>query len=184
MSLPGSPSVEVLSTSGFSPGWPLGSVTALAVAATAAVIIYAFMNTQASSQGAPGITRSMLAIVLIGGLMILAGASFTAGVDAQTRNLLLGGVVASSSAAVAFYFASRSAETARRDVLNAAFGTEIVPKLEDLTVSAAQAVTSRGSLALGLSEPPPADTDKIKTQSPAAGASVARGTTISVTTAP
>jgi hypothetical protein len=176
--------VVSLSTTGVSPGWPLGSVIALGLVAIAAVTAYAFTTRHASDQGAPGITRSMLALVLICGLVILAGASFAAGVDAETRNLLLGGVVASSSAAGAFYFASRSADSARRDVLNAAFGTETVPTLEGRTVTEARAETSRTSLALKLPEPAPAPTDKVKTQSPAPGTSVQRGTAISVTTGP
>jgi len=174
--------VQAVSTEGLSPGWPLGSLVLLALAAVVAVIIYSFARPNDPS--VPGITRSMLALVLVGGLMILAGASFAAGVDAQTRNLLLGGVVASASAAVAFYFASRSAESARRDVLNAALGTEVVPDLVGKTVSEAQAVTSRGSLMLKLPDPAPASTDKVKSQSHAAGTSAPRGTVITVTAGP
>ena len=174
--------VQAASVTGLSPGWPLGSLILLALAAVIAVIIYSFARP--SDPGSPGITRSMLALVLVGGLMILAAASFAAGVDAQTRNLLLGGVVASASSAVAFYFASRSAESARRDVLNAALGAEVVPDLVGKTVSEAQAITSRGSLMLKLPDPAPAATDKVETQSHPAGTSALRGTVITVTAGP
>jgi hypothetical protein len=56
--------------------------------------------------------------------------------------LLVGGVVASAASAVAFYFAARGAQEARQDVIKAAFGTEIVPKLIDLNVADAQATIS------------------------------------------
>jgi hypothetical protein len=112
--------------------------------------------------------------------VILAGASFSMG-DTQTRNLLVGGLVASSAAAVAFYFASRDADNARRDLLNATLGTENVPKLEGLKVSQAQAAMSSGSLVLKLPEPVPGPDDIITKQDIAAGMSVPRGTAVTVT---
>jgi len=145
-----------------------------------AAVVYSFLSLTRPGQNGVGIIRAMLALVLVGGLVILAGASFTMG-DTQTRNLLIGGVVASASGAVAFYFASRSAQDARRDLLNAALGTETVPKLVDLTVSQAQAAMSSGSLVLKLPEPVPAAEAKVATQSIAAGTSVPRGSVITVT---
>jgi hypothetical protein len=173
---------EFLSAKGWSPGWPLGSVVVLVATATLAVVIYSFVTRkEKSDQGPPSITRSMLALLLVGGLVILAGASFAAPFDAQTRNLLLGGVVASAASAVAFYFAARSADNARRDVLNAAFGTETVPKLEGLTVRGAKAEMSHVSLSLKLPRPEPNDAAKVMTQNPLAGTSVQRGTVVEIT---
>jgi hypothetical protein len=163
------------------PGWLLGSLMVLVGVAILASIVYSFLRiTQTPEQSGLGIIRAMLALVLVGGLVILAGASFSMG-DTQTRSLLIGGLVASSAAAVAFYFASRDADNARRDLLNAALGTETVPKLEGLDVSQAQAMMSSGSLVLKLPEPVPAASAKIATQDNAAGPSVPRGTVVTVT---
>jgi hypothetical protein len=154
------------------PGWLLGSLMVLVGVAILASIVYSFLRiTQTPEQSGLGIIRAMLALVLVGGLVILAGASFSMG-DTQTRSLLIGGLVASSAAAVAFYFASRDADNARRDLLNAALGTETVPKLEGLDVSQAQAMMSSGSLVLKLPEPVPAASAKIATQDNAAGPGV------------
>jgi hypothetical protein len=126
-----------------SPEWLFGSLMVLVGIAVLASIISSFLRLTRTPEQV-GIIRAMLALVLVGGLVILAGAWFTMG-DTQTRNLLLGGLVASSSAAVAFYFASRNADSARRDLLNPTLGgMETVPKLEGLTVSQAQAAMSSG----------------------------------------
>jgi PASTA domain-containing protein len=163
------------------PGWLMGSLMVLVGVAIIASIIYSFVRvTRTPEQSGLGIIRAMLALVLVGGLVILAGASFSMG-DIQTRNLLVGGLVASSAAAVAFYFASRDADNARRDLLNATLGTESVPKLEGLKVSQAQAAMSSGSLVLKLPEPVPGPDDTITKQDIAAGTSVPKGTVVPVT---
>ena len=41
----------------------------------------------------------------------------------------MGGLAANAGAAVAFYFASKSSDQARKDILTAAFGTTLVPDL-------------------------------------------------------
>src|SRR5262245_19216938 len=57
------------------------------------------------------IMRSWLAIALTGGLLLFTVVSF--GIDDPSlRSALVGGVVASAGAAVAFYFASKSADQA------------------------------------------------------------------------
>ena len=165
-----------------SPGWLLGSLIAMVGVAILAATAYSFRKlTQSAGEDGVGIIRAMLALVLVGGLVILAGASFNIAGDTQTRNLLIGGLVASASASVAFYFASRGAQDARRDLLTATFGTETVPKLVDLTVEQAQAAMSSGSLALKLPDPAPAAGATVVTQSIAAGTSVPKGTVITVT---
>jgi len=160
------------------PGWLLGSIIAIVVVAIAATVVFAFLARRGSDPGSVGIVRAMVSLILVGGLLILAGASFSID-DPQTRNLLIGGIVASASGAVAFYFASRGAQDARKDLLNAALGTEPVPKLVDMTVAQAQAAMSTSPLRLqspNAAQP----TDAIKTQSPDPGTPVQRGTVITV----
>lgn len=161
----------------------VGSLVTLVLIATIGSILYTFIpiiyalvkkDKPASS---PGIIRAMLALALVGGLIILTGASLN-GHDSQATNLLIGGVVASASAAVAFYFASRSAQEARQDLLNAALGTETVPTLVGLSVAQAQVALSNTSLKLILPTPPPAG--NIATQSIQPGTTVVKGTAISV----
>lgn len=65
------------------------------------------------------IVRSWLAIALVLGLLVFCGAAFLIG-DTTLRSTLIGGLVASSGAAVAFYFSSKSADKARADILTTA----------------------------------------------------------------
>jgi hypothetical protein len=72
--------------------------------------------------------RSWLALALVGGLLIFAAVSFQLD-DTALRSSLLGGVIASAGAATAFYFASKSSDQARQDILNASFPTATAPSL-------------------------------------------------------
>ena len=72
--------------------------------------------------------RSWLAISLVGGLLIFSAVSFQLD-DTTLRSSLLGGVIASAGAATAFYFASKSADQARQDILNASVPTTTTPNL-------------------------------------------------------
>ncbi len=63
------------------------------------------------------VIRSWLALTLVLGLLATCAAAFEVD-DPQLRNTLLGGLVASTGAAVAFYFSSKGADTARADILN------------------------------------------------------------------
>jgi hypothetical protein len=65
------------------------------------------------------IIRSWIAIALVLGLLIFCGAAFLVD-DTTLRSTLLGGLVASTGAAVAFYFSSKDADQARADILGAA----------------------------------------------------------------
>ena len=47
----------------------------------------------------------------------------------QTRNLLVGAMISLASAAAAFYFASTTANEARKDLMGATLGEIIVPTL-------------------------------------------------------
>jgi hypothetical protein len=72
--------------------------------------------------------RSWLALALVGGLLIFAAVSFQLD-DTALRSSLLGGVIASAGAATAFYFASKSSDQARQDILNASSPTVTAPNL-------------------------------------------------------
>lgn len=72
--------------------------------------------------------RSWLAISLVGGLLIFCAVSFQLD-DTALQSSLLGGVIASAGAATAFYFASKSSDQARQDILNASFPTATTPSL-------------------------------------------------------
>ncbi len=72
--------------------------------------------------------RSWLALALVGGLLIFAAVSFQLD-DTALRSSLLGGVIASAGAATAFYFASKSSDQARQDILNASLPTVTAPSL-------------------------------------------------------
>jgi hypothetical protein len=166
-----------------SPGWLLGSLIVLVGLAIVAAVVHSFFprdgQKEQSGSGGPGIVRAMLALVLVGGLVILAGASFTTAEDAQTKNLFIGGVIASASAAAAFYFASRGAQDARRDLLSAAFGGATVPLLVGMSMDSAQA--AMGSSGLKLQQPDgAAPTANITSQSPTAGSVVPNGSTVTV----
>ena len=168
--------------SGSNAGWLLGSLIALIAVAVLAAIVYNFMTrNQPAGQGGTGITRQMLALVLVGGLVVLTGAAFTTS-DTQSRNLLVGGLVASAASAVAFYFASKSADAARQDVLSA-IGmptTDTAPHLVGLTIADAQAVMSTTSLALEtpVGSQPNAN---VAAQTPAAGTPMRAGSKVTVT---
>lgn len=123
--------------------------------------------------------RSWIAIALVLGLLLFCAVAF--GIDDESlRSTLIGGLVASSGAAVAFYFSSQSSDQARSDILSAAFGTEEVPNLIGVTLGAARTAIASTSLKLRVDPPTAAGDQHVATQSPAAGATVRSGTTVSV----
>jgi hypothetical protein len=103
-------------------------------------------------QAAPDRTfmRSWLAISLVGGLLIFTAVSFQLD-DTTLRSSLIGGVIASAGAAAAFYFASKSADQARQDILNAAFPTTTTPSLVGKTRSEVNAALAGTPLFLDAS---------------------------------
>jgi hypothetical protein len=82
------------------------------------VIVVARAGQQVPGGEPPSIVRSWLAITLVIGLLTTTAASFELD-DAQLRNMLIGGLVASVGAATAFYFSSKGADAARADILKA-----------------------------------------------------------------
>jgi Putative Ig domain len=73
--------------------------------------------TSADSGGS--VIRSWIAISLVMGLLVFCAAAFLVE-ETSLRSTLFGGLIASVSAAVAFYFSSKSADQARSDILKAA----------------------------------------------------------------
>jgi hypothetical protein len=73
-----------------------------------------------SGQGGPAdsIIRSWIAISLVIGLLIFCAATLL-GNDTSLQSILFGGLIASTGAAIAFYFSSQGADKARADILNA-----------------------------------------------------------------
>jgi hypothetical protein len=111
-----------------------------------------------SGQATPDRTfmRSWLAISLVGGLLIFSAVSFQLD-DTTLQSSLLGGVIASAGAATAFYFASKSADQARQDILNASFPTTTTPALLGHTKSEVNAALAGTPLYLDASPTTAAD---------------------------
>lgn len=65
-----------------------------------------------------GAARSWIAISLVMGLLVFCAAAFLVE-EPSLRNTLFGGLIASVSAATAFYFSSKAADSARADILKA-----------------------------------------------------------------
>jgi hypothetical protein len=68
-------------------------------------------NKQNPSDPSASVIRSWIAISLVFGLLVFCTAAFVVG-DDELRNTLLGGFIASVSAAVTFYFSSKSTDQA------------------------------------------------------------------------
>jgi len=131
---------------------------------------------QQDGDGGPDATiiRSWLAIALVTGLLLFCAAAFAID-DESLRSTLIGGLVASASAAVAFYFSSKSSDQARSDILSAALGTVEVPNLVGMTVAQAKAVMATTSLSLRIDPSTAVDTATVKSQMPAANSSMRAG---------
>jgi hypothetical protein len=67
---------------------------------------------------AASVIRSWIAISLVIGLLIFCAATLL-GNDTSLQSILFGGLIASTGAAIAFYFSSQGADKARADILNA-----------------------------------------------------------------
>jgi hypothetical protein len=128
------------------------------------------------------IIRSWIAIVLVGALAFFCAVSFEID-DTTLRSLLLGGLVASTGTAVAFYFASKAADQARQDVLNAALGKVNVPQLKSR--SKAEASGTIAALPLTLTPIPATAQDEwiVVSQEPTANQLVLSGSGVKITLA-
>jgi hypothetical protein len=128
-------------------------------------------------------TRPVLAIVLVGGLTLLATAAMR-GASEQVQLLLLGGMVSLSSAVVSYYFSSSGAADARKDLLAATMGTAQVPDVTNMRVSQARKKMSGQSLALVVDPASAPDNHIVTEQKPQVGQVVAGSTIVTVTAKP
>lgn len=141
------------------------------------VLIHRFaLQAKAPDSDDASMTRPVLALVLVGTVVVLAAGSMTVGSN-QTRNLLVGGIVSLASAAVAFYFSSKAATEARRDLLKATSGTAVPDLVGKSFEDAAQTISLTP---LVLVKPDPVPATKIKSQEPKAGTTAAAGTTVTL----
>ena len=166
--------------------WTLGAVVIFVLAA-GLIILLARERLEGRSGGDGGdatadrtTIRAWLAISLVGGLLIFAAASFWFD-DTTLRSTLIGGVVANAGAAVAFYFASKASDQARRDILNAALPTTVaVPDLVGKELTEAEAEIAKFPLTLVALPPEPETGAKVTSQAPLPGTSAQAGSTVAV----
>jgi hypothetical protein len=124
------------------------------------------------------IVRAWLAIILVVGLLIFGSMAFALD-DAQLRSGLIGGLVASAGSAIAYYFSSKNADSARKDILGAMFQMATVPDVTGMTVDNARAKVE--SLGLMLTVHPGGAAGTVQPgQMPTAGSSVRRGDAVHV----
>ena len=124
--------------------------------------------------------RSWLAIALVGALVIAVPLSFMLD-DTTLRSALVGGLVANAGAAVAFYFAAKSADQARRDILSASLGTTFVPDLFGMEYAKVNEQLASMSLRLVPPARHPVDGAQVVTQSPAPNQQVMHNSPVAVT---
>ncbi len=124
--------------------------------------------------------RSWIAISLVGGLLIFTAVSFWIS-DTTLRSTLVGGLVANTGAAVAFYFASKSADQARRDILAASLPSTITPNLYGEEPAAVNAKLAETSLRVQPTPPNPDPDSQAIDQSPKPNQTTGLGSTVAVT---
>jgi hypothetical protein len=140
-------------------------------------------GTQATTPGEATdstLIRSWLAVSLVGGLLIFVAVSFWLD-DTTLRSTLIGGVVANAGAAVAFYFASKSSDQARKDILSAALPSALVPNLAGKDLPAVRETIASTPLRLEIHPATPGASAQVVTQSPVANQSAPSGATVSAT---
>jgi hypothetical protein len=155
-------------------------VTAGAILLAGAVVIAGrwWLQGKKVSDDTTSFIRSWIAIALVSGLLIFCAVSFAVG-DSNLRNTLFGGLLANVGAAVAFYFASKTSDQARQDILGATFGTTQVPPLTGKTVTDAASAMATSPLMLIVM--PAGATGTITEQTPAAGTVVRQGASVTAT---
>ena len=126
------------------------------------------------------IVRSWLSVALVGGLLILCTLSFWID-DPTLRSTLIGGLVASSSAAVTFYFSGKTADQARRDIMNAAGTPVAVPNLIGMSVEQANQALAPVALSARFIPATPSAEDRVNAQDPAANRQAQTGQAITLT---
>jgi hypothetical protein len=89
------------------------------IVAGGVVIVGRLLLKQGQGGTAASLIRSWIAISLVIGLLMFCAASLL-GNNSPLQSTLFGGLIASTGAAIAFYFSSQQANEARADILNAA----------------------------------------------------------------
>ncbi|MBA8795725.1 hypothetical protein FHX74_003361 [Friedmanniella endophytica] len=166
--------------------WLVGAALGLVMVSGAVVVLGRVLldpKPRNERDGAASLIRSTVFMTLVGALVLFGAVSFGL-TDATLRNTLVGGLLASSGTATAFYFASRASDQARKDILGATTGSAAwVPELRGSTVATAKTLLAASPLVLTLAPGVPDDA-VIAEQQPAPGSSVARGSAITVSSAP
>lgn len=162
-----------------------GQALALVGIIAGAIVVIGIVVIIARSTGGKdpeqSVVRSWLALILVAGLVLFCAVTFAIN-DSSLRSSVFGGLTASVGAAVAFYFSSKGADQARKDILNAAFGTETVPDLSNMTE--AEATVALGKTSLKLEVGPDSsggDHAVVKTQRPPKDSVVTKGSSVVVT---
>ncbi len=104
------------------PGEGLALLIVLAVGLLVAGLVVIWGRTllkDKKGQTDTSLVRSWVAVALVFGLLAFCGVAFLMN-DSSVRSTLVGGLVASAGTAIAFYFASKSSDQARSDLLQAA----------------------------------------------------------------
>jgi hypothetical protein len=124
--------------------------------------------------------RSWLAITLVGAFVLFVAISFWID-DSTLRSALVGGLVANAGAATAFYFASKSSDQARRDILAAALPTTLVPDLVGKDLADVYALLASTPLRLEPTPAQPVAGWRVVNQHPAPNVAVTSGSVIAAT---
>lgn len=100
--------------------WVLVAIIGAAmVLAMVALLLYGLLNKSTGKTEGNSVVRAWIAVSLVAGVLIITAATL-GGSDQGLQNVLIGSMVAGSGSAVAFYFATKSAESANAAVLKAA----------------------------------------------------------------
>jgi hypothetical protein len=148
-------------------------------AATQSPPVAADERDRAASADDRTLIRSWIAISLVGGLLIFTAVSFWIS-DTTLRSTLVGGLVANAGAAVAFYFASRSADQARKDILAASLPSTVTPSLIGDKPAAVNEKLATTSLRVQPTPPNPDSDSQAVDQSPKPNQTTGLGSTIAV----
>jgi PASTA domain len=170
-------------------GWIVGAIVLLFLGSGALVLVSrrtmeGRAQGQVSSSGDKTLIRSWLSVALVAGLLLFAASSFFVE-DTDLRSLLMGGVIASTGTATAFYFASKASEETQKNLLDAAFNSPTQFELPDFKgMSVAQARAVAGALKLLFETDPqgaPVGAPVTDTK-PSAGSVVKSGDRVTATT--
>jgi cytochrome bd-type quinol oxidase subunit 2 len=159
-------------------------VVTAAVLLAGLIVLWMRNNMKERDPASSSMMRSWLAIALVMGLLLFTVFSF--GVeDESLRSTLIGAVAASAGSVIAFYFASKSADQARQDILSSVFPTVSVPDLTGQSKDTAQANLLHAQLAMTIGAGSSEATEAtVKTQAPAAHSQARPGSSVELNLQP